>query len=112
MKANFSRQERVNRITFLIEKVLEENMTTEEELELNGWLAKSESNRMFYREIRNKEILKSKLKIYSSADSEAIWERTMQKLNGAKVIELSESKTIKIRCLNLTRWLGTFLANK
>jgi transmembrane sensor len=112
MKANFNMREKTNRITFLIEKVLEEKMTTEEEIELNGWLAESEGNSLLFKKLTNREILKEKLKIYSSTDSVAIWERTLEKICGAKVIELPGSKTLRIRRLNLSRWLGTFLANK
>jgi transmembrane sensor len=112
METNYIMQEKVNRVTYLIEKFLEENMTAGEEMELNGWLAESEHNCLFFQKLTNKEILKEKLKIYSSVNSSAMWERTLKKIDGAKVIKFPESKTVKIRRLSLTRWLGTFLANK
>jgi len=90
-------QEKINRITSLIEKFLEENLTREEELELNAWLAEAEQNRLFFQQITNKEILKEKLKLYASADSEAIWQKTLQKIDGGKLISLyPERKTFRI----------------
>jgi ferric-dicitrate binding protein FerR (iron transport regulator) len=90
-------QEKINRITSLIEKFLEENLTQEEERELNAWLAEAEQNRLFFQQITNKEILKEKLKLYASANSEAIWQKTLQKIDGGKLISLyPERKTFRI----------------
>jgi ferric-dicitrate binding protein FerR (iron transport regulator) len=90
-------QEKINRITSLIEKFLEENLTGDEERELNAWLAEAEQNRLFFQQITNKEILKEKLKLYASANSEAIWQKTLQKIDGGKLISLyPERKTFRI----------------
>jgi hypothetical protein len=112
MKANYIIPEQVNRVTYLIEKVLEEEMNAEEELELNAWLAESEHNRLFFQNITNKETLKAKLKIYSGVNSESIWQQTLKKINAAKVLDLTDRKIFKIRRFSLAQWLGTLLANK
>jgi transmembrane sensor len=90
-------QEKVNRITSLIEKFLEERLSPEEETELKEWLAEADHNDSFFRQITNKEVLREKLKLYASTDSEAIWNRTLQKIDGAKLIDLyPERKTLSI----------------
>jgi ferric-dicitrate binding protein FerR (iron transport regulator) len=90
-------QEKVNRITSLIEKFLEEQLTREEERELNAWLAEAEHNRLFFQQITDKTILKEKLKLYASADSESIWKKTLQKMDGGKLVDLyPEKKSFRI----------------
>jgi ferric-dicitrate binding protein FerR (iron transport regulator) len=91
-------QEKVNRITSLIEKFLEEKLSPEEEKELNDWLAEAEHNDSFFKQLTNKNALREKLRIYASADSEAIWKKTLQKIDdGAKLIELyPEKKRVKM----------------
>lgn len=90
-------QEKINRITSLIEKFLEENLTQEEEKELNAWLAEAEHNRLFFQQITNKEILREKLKLYAGTNSESIWHKTLQKIDGGKLINLyPEKKTFRI----------------
>jgi transmembrane sensor len=91
-------QEKVNRITSLIEKFLEEKLNAEEDRELKEWLAEAEHNDSFFKQITDKNELREKLKIYASADSEAMWRKTVQKIDdGAKLIDLyPEKKTIKI----------------
>jgi hypothetical protein len=73
-------QEKVNRITSLIEKFLEERLGPEEEKELKEWLAEAEHNDSFFQQITNREVLREKLKYYASTDSEAIWNKTLQKI--------------------------------
>jgi ferric-dicitrate binding protein FerR (iron transport regulator) len=91
-------QEKVNRITSLIEKFLEEKLNAEEDRELKEWLAEAEQNDSFFKQITDKNQLREKLRIYASADSEAMWRKTMQKIDGgAKLIDLyPEKKTIKM----------------
>ena len=91
-------QEKVNRITSLIEKFLEERLNPEEEMELKAWLAEAEHNDAFFKQITDKNELREKLRLYASADSEAIWKKTLQKIDGgAKLIDLyPEKKTIKM----------------
>lgn len=96
-------QEKVNRITSLIEKFLdlEEKLSPEEEKELKEWLAEAEHNDSFFRQITDKKVLQEKLKLYASADSEAIWKKTLQKIeevqDGAKLVDLyPEKKTLRI----------------
>jgi transmembrane sensor len=90
-------QEKINRITSLIEKFLEESLTQEEGRELNDWLAEAEHNRLFFQQITNKEILKEKLKIYNNANSESMWQKTLQKIDGGKLVDLyPEKKTFRI----------------
>lgn len=85
-------QEKVNRITSLIEKFLEERLSPEEERELKEWLAEADHNDSFFRQITEKEVLREKLKLYASTDSEAIWNRTLQKIDGAKLVDLYPAK--------------------
>jgi transmembrane sensor len=95
-------QEKVNRITSLIEKFLEERLSPEEDRELTEWLAEAEHNNSFFQQITDRNVLREKLKIYASADSEAIWQKTLQKidgakLDGAKLLDLyPENKTFRI----------------
>lgn len=91
-------QEKVNRITSLIEKFLEERLNAEEERELKEWLAEAEHNDSFFQQITNREVLREKLKYYASTDSEAIWNKTLQKIDGgAKLVDLYPTrKTVKL----------------
>ncbi|HEY1201113.1 MAG TPA: hypothetical protein VGE79_09040, partial [Niastella sp.] len=91
-------QEKVNRITSLIEKFLEERLNAEEERELKEWLAEAEHNDSFFQQITNREVLREKLKYYASTDSEAIWNKTLQKIDGgAKLVDLYPTrKTAKL----------------
>jgi len=91
-------QEKVNRITSLIEKFLEERLNLEEEMELKAWLAEAEHNDAFFKQITDKNELREKLRLYASADSESIWKKTLQKIDGgAKLIDLyPEKKIIKM----------------
>lgn len=91
-------QEKVNRITSLIEKFLEERLGPEEEKELKEWLAEAEHNDSFFQQITNREVLREKLKYYASTDSEAIWNKTLQKIDGgAKLVDLYPTrKTVRM----------------
>jgi len=90
-------QEKVNRITSLIEKFLEESLSKEEEKELNDWLAESAHNGLFFQQITDRSVLREKLKHYAGTDSEAIWKKTLQKIDGAKLVDLyPEKKTYRI----------------
>jgi ferric-dicitrate binding protein FerR (iron transport regulator) len=95
-------QEKVNRITSLIEKFLEERLSPEEEKELKAWLAEAAHNDSFFQQITDITVLREKLKIYASADSEAIWKKTLQKideskLEGGKLLDLyPEKKSFRI----------------
>ena len=87
-------QEKINRITSLIEKFLEEQLPPEEEKELNEWLAEAEENRIFFQQITDKSILREKLKIYQSTNSDAIWQKTVQKIDGGKLVNLYPEKKV------------------
>jgi hypothetical protein len=88
-------QEKVNRITSLIEKFLEERLGPEEEKELKEWLAEAEHNDSFFQQVTNREVLREKLKYYASTDSEAIWNKTLQKIDGgAKLVDLYPGKKV------------------
>jgi transmembrane sensor len=81
-------QEKVHRITSLIEKYLEEQLSQQEQQELNEWLAEAESNRLFFQQITDKEILREKMKIYAGTDSAAIWQKTLQNIDGGKLVTM------------------------
>jgi len=87
-------QDKVNRITSLIEKFLEEDISPEEVRELNEWLAEAEHNDLFFRQITDKNVLREKLKTYASTDSEAIWQKTLQKIGGGKLVALYPEKKV------------------
>jgi transmembrane sensor len=91
-------QEKVNRITSLIEKFLEERLGPAEEKELKEWLAEAEHNDSFFQQITDREVLREKLKYYASTDSEAIWNKTLQKIDGgAKLVDLYPTrKTVRM----------------
>lgn len=95
-------QDKVSRITSLIEKFLEESLSAEEERELNEWLAEAAHNDSFFQQITDKNVLREKLKIYAATDSEAIWKKTLQKIDeekfeGAKLVDLyPEKKSFRI----------------
>lgn len=112
MKTSSIMQEEVNNIATLIEKFLEEDLTHEEERKLNEWLLEDENNRLFFEQITNKQVLKEKLKIYSTANSEVIWEKTLKKIKAVKVMGIPKRKTFKIPSLALTRWFTTILQHK
>jgi hypothetical protein len=78
-------QEKINRITSLIEKFLEENLTQEEEKELNAWLAEAEHNRLFFQQITNKEILREKLKLYAEPIANPSGTKPCKKLTAASL---------------------------
>lgn len=86
-------QEKVHRITSLIEKYLEEQLSQQEQQELNTWLAEAESNRIFFQQITDKEILREKMKIYAGTDSAAIWQKTLQKIDGGKLVTMYPQKS-------------------
>jgi Fe2+-dicitrate sensor, membrane component len=86
-------QEKVNRITSLIEKYLEEQLSPTEQQELNEWLAEAESNRLFFQQITDKEMLREKMKLYASADSAAMWQKTLQKMDGGKLVTMYPQKS-------------------
>lgn len=86
-------QDKVNRITSLIEKYLEEQLSPVEQRELNEWLAETESNRLFFQQITDKEILREKMKLYAGADSTAIWNKTLQKIDGGKLVTMYPQRT-------------------
>lgn len=77
--------EKVNRITNLIEKCidLEKNLSPAEENELNNWRAEATQNDSFFKEITDSNRLREKMKIYMSANSDAIWNKTLVKIGGA-----------------------------
>jgi len=66
----------------------------EEEKELNEWLAEAEENRIFFQQITDKSILREKLKIYQSTNSDAIWQKTVQKIDGGKLVNLYPEKKV------------------
>src|SRR5688500_7299589 len=85
-------QEKVNRITSLIEKFLEENLNPEEERELNEWLAESEHNYSFFQQITDKKVLRAKLIKHANTVSEAIWQQTLDKIEEGKLVDLYPEK--------------------
>jgi len=85
-------QEKVNRITSLIEKYLEEQLSQDEARELDEWQAEAEANRIFFEQITDKATLREKLKIYASANSEAIWQKTINRIDGGKLVAMYPDK--------------------
>lgn len=113
MKNNFIMEEKVNDITILIEKFLEEDLNQEEQRKLDEWLQEHEDNRLFFKQITNKQILKEKLRIYSNINSDTIWQKTLKKMGTGRIIDLyPRTKSMSFPGLSLFRWLAAKLANK
>jgi transmembrane sensor len=81
-------KERTDRITALLEKSLRGELTLEEKRELDLWLSEGIENKELYQQLTDQGQLLEKLRIHDRADSEAIWQKTMDRINpGAKVVQ-------------------------
>lgn len=89
-------KERTDRIAALLEKHLRKVLTSEEQLELDAWLAESSENRKTFAALTDTDQLLERLRIVDLADRDAIWEQTMRKIGvdqGAQVVSLPGKKT-------------------
>jgi transmembrane sensor len=86
-------KERTDRIAALLEKSLREGLTPEEKKELDLWLSEGNENKALYQQMMDQGQLLEKLRVYDLANSEAMWQKTMSRVNtGGKVVSISEKK--------------------
>src|SRR6185295_9175605 len=74
-------QEKIDKISNLIDKHLKEEISEVERQELDSWLSESEQNRMWFDQINNKEVLTQKLVDFSGTNKEAVWRKTVSRIN-------------------------------
>src|SRR5688572_6781764 len=88
-------KERTDRIAALLEKSLREGLAPEEKSELDAWLSEGIENNQLYQQLSDEDQLLEKLRIHDMANSSAMWQKTMSRINedrGAVVIELPKKK--------------------
>lgn len=77
------------RITYLLEKYVGDDLTPDEQQELEAWVAASEYNRKKFIEINNGIDLLHRLQSYGKANSVSMWQKLMAKVSdGATIIEM------------------------
>jgi hypothetical protein len=88
-------QDKIDKISSLIDKYLKEELNEVERHELDLWLSESDRNRMWFEQITNKEIITQKLIEYASANRDSVWQKTMARINadGDNVISIAPAKT-------------------
>jgi transmembrane sensor len=80
-------KERTDRIATLVEKYLLKELSSEEQTELDAWLAEGNENKALFQQLTDEAQLLERLRIYDHASGEAMWEKTMSKIEpGAKVV--------------------------
>lgn len=80
-------KERTDRIATLVEKYLLKELSSEEQTELDAWLAEGNENKALFQQLTDEAQLLERLRIYDHASGETMWEKTMSKIeNGAKVV--------------------------
>jgi transmembrane sensor len=80
-------KERTDRIATLVEKYLRKELSSEEQTELDAWLAEGNENKALFQQLTDEAQLLERLRIYDHAGGEAMWEKTMSKIEpGAKVV--------------------------
>ncbi len=88
-------KERNDRIAALLEKSLREGLAPEEKSELDAWLSEGIENNQLYQQLSDEDQLLERLRIHDMANSSAMWQKTMSRINqdrGAVVIELPKKK--------------------
>lgn len=91
-------KERTDRIAALLEKSLREGLTPEENRELDEWLSEGNENKELHQQLTEEDQLLERLRIHDLANSEAMWEKTMSRINpGAKVVVLPGKRFTWIR---------------
>jgi transmembrane sensor len=81
-------KERTDRIRALLEKSLRGELTSEENRELDLWLSEGIENKELHQQLTDQDRLLERLRIYDRANSEAMWQKTMDRINpGAKVVQ-------------------------
>jgi transmembrane sensor len=80
-------KERTDRIASLVEKYLRKELSSEEQIELDEWLAEGSENKALFQQLTDEAQLLDRLRIYDHASGEAMWEKTMSRIEpGAKVV--------------------------
>ena len=65
----------------LIVKSLQNDLTVQERLTLNEWLAESDANQALYNELTNETALASELAILAKFDAQADWQKITNRIN-------------------------------
>ena len=78
-------------ISSLIAAHLAEELSDDQQLELNTWLEKSPENQLFFDELINEQSFSEQLSGYRNADSDSIWQKTNAKI---KIAEESVQKPL------------------
>jgi ferric-dicitrate binding protein FerR (iron transport regulator) len=89
-------KERTDRIAALVEKYLRKELSSEEQAELDVWLAEGNENKALFQQLTDEAQLLERLRLYDHVSGEAMWEKTMSKIEpGAKVVvvEFPKKKT-------------------
>jgi ferric-dicitrate binding protein FerR (iron transport regulator) len=84
----------------LIVKSLQNDLTNQERLSLNEWLAESDANQALYNELTNETTLASELAILAKFDAQADWQKIANRIND------KQSKTAPIVGINYRKWLS------
>ena len=86
-------KERTDRIATLVEKYLRRELSSEEQTELDAWLEEGDENKALFQQLTDEAQLLERLRIYDYASGEAMWEKTMQKIEpGGKVVVVAFPK--------------------
>lgn len=86
-------KERTDRIATLVERYLHKELSSEEQTELDAWLAEGNENKALFQQLTDEAQLLERLRIYDLASGESMWEKTMSKIEpGAKVVQFSKKK--------------------
>jgi transmembrane sensor len=86
-------KERTDRIAALVEKYLRKELSSEEQAELDAWLVEGNENKALFQQLTDEAQLLERLRIYDHVSGEAMWEKTMSKIEpGAKVVVVSFPK--------------------
>jgi ferric-dicitrate binding protein FerR (iron transport regulator) len=84
----------------LIVKSLQNDLTVQERLSLNEWLAESEANQALYNELTNEATLASELAILAKFDAQADWQKIAEQTIG------KQTKTAPVFSINYRKWLS------
>lgn len=107
-------KERTDRIAALLEKSLREELTPEENRELDMWLSEGIENKDLFQQLTDQEQLLERLRVLDMADSEAIWQQTVSRINeseGKEVFPLeAEEVAAPVRRINWRKYAAAAAA--
>ena len=97
----------------LIVKSLQNDLTDQERLSLNEWLAESAANQALYNDLTNEATLASELAILAKFDAQADWQKIAKQTIGeqnktAPIVDFSYRKWLSAAAILLIACLGVF----